>query len=176
VTGIGLRESVREIERPLTRTQGGELGLVGNVTDRWEVSVGYGYQDARVVKTDRAPTLRTPFFTDVGKTNPFVPRNTFSFWNKYDISSFFDAGPGVLGVGAGVVYNSKFYPAIDNFVVVPGYARVDGALFVKLSENVSGQLNVENLAGARYYVFAHNNNNITPGAPRSAYVTLNARF
>ena len=38
-----------------------------------------------------------------------------------------------------------------------------------------GQLNVENLAGARYYVFAHNNNNITPGAPRSAYVTVNAR-
>ncbi|MBI1981867.1 MAG: TonB-dependent siderophore receptor [Methylocystis sp.] len=159
-----------------TRTQGGELGLVGNVTDRWEVSLGYGYQDARVVSTDRRPTVRTPFFTDVGKTNPSVPRNTFSFWNKYDISSFFDAGPGVLGVGAGVVYNSKFYPAIDNFVVVPGYARVDGALFVKLSENVSGQLNVENLAGARYYVFAHNNNNITPGAPRSAYITLNARF
>jgi catecholate siderophore receptor len=79
-------------------------------------------------------------------------------------------------VGAGVVYNSKFYPAIDNFVVVPGYARVDGALFVRLSENVSGQLNVENLAGARYFVSAHNNNNIMPGAPRSAYVTLNARF
>jgi catecholate siderophore receptor len=159
-----------------TRTQGAELGLVGNVTDRWEVSLGYGYQDARVVRTDRQPTLRTPFFTDVGKTNPSVPRNTFSLWNKYDISSFFDAGPGVLGVGAGVVYNSKFYPAIDNFVVVPGYARVDGAVFVKLSENVSGQLNVENLAGARYYASAHNNNNIMPGAPRSAYVTLNARF
>lgn len=159
-----------------TRTQGGELGLVGNVTDRWEVSLGYGYQDARVVRTDRTPTLRTPFFTDVGKTNPSVPRNTFSFWNKYDISPFFDAGPGVLGVGAGVVYNSKFYPAIDNFVVVPGYARVDGALFVRLSENVSGQLNVENLAGARYYASAHNNNNIMPGAPRSAYVTVNARF
>ncbi|MGJ0397131.1 MAG: TonB-dependent siderophore receptor [Methylocystis sp.] len=159
-----------------TRTQGAELGLVGNVTDRWEVSLGYGYQDAKVVSTDRTPTLRTPFFTDVGKTNPSVPRNTFSLWNKYDISNFFDAGPGVLGVGAGVVYNAKFYAAIDNFVVVPGYARVDGALFVKLSENVSGQLNVENLAGARYYVFAHNNNNITPGAPRSAYVTLNARF
>jgi catecholate siderophore receptor len=159
-----------------TRTQGAELGLVGNVTDRWEVSLGYGYQDARVVRTDRQPTLRTPFFTDVGKTNPSVPRNTFSLWNKYDISSFFDAGPGVLGVGAGVVYNSKFYPAIDNFVVVPGYARVDGAVFVRLSENVSGQLNVENLAGARYYASAHNNNNIMPGAPRSAYVTLNARF
>ncbi|KAF0121323.1 MAG: hypothetical protein FD148_3276 [Methylocystaceae bacterium] len=35
-------------------------------------------------------------------------------------------------------YNSKFYPAIDNFVVVPVYARVDGALFIRLSENVSG--------------------------------------
>jgi len=27
-----------------------------------------------------------------------------------------------------------------------------------------------------YYASAHNNNNIMPGAPRSAYVTVNARF
>ena len=32
-----------------TRTQGAELGLVGNVTDEWQVSLGYGHQDARVV-------------------------------------------------------------------------------------------------------------------------------
>lgn len=159
-----------------TRTRGGEIGLVGYLTKEWQVSLGYGHQDARVVRTDRIAGVRTPFFTDVGKVNPFVPRDTFSFWNKYDVSSFFDANPGVLGVGAGVVYNAKFFAAIDNAVVVPGYARVDGALFVKLSENVTGQLNVENLAGAHYYVFAHNNNNITPGAPRSAYITMNARF
>jgi catecholate siderophore receptor len=82
----------------------------------------------------------------------------------------------VLGVGLGVIYNAKFYPEIDNAVVVPGYARVDAALYVKLSEKVSAQLNIENLAGARYYVAASADNNIMPGAPRSAFITLRAKF
>jgi catecholate siderophore receptor len=82
----------------------------------------------------------------------------------------------VLGLGGGVIYNAKFYPAIDNAVVVPGYARVDAAAYVKLSDRVNAQLNIENLLGARYYVAATNNNNIMPGAPRSAFVALNAKF
>ena len=92
------------------------------------------------------------------------------------MSSFVGGGPGVLGVGAGVIYASSFYPSLDNRVIVPGYARVDGAVFVKVTENISGQLNIENLTGAYYHASAHNNNNIMPGAPRSAYVTVNARF
>ncbi len=159
-----------------TQTKGGEIGLVGNVTDEWQVSLGYGHQSSYVVKSDPIATARTPFATNIGKVNPSVPKDTFSFWNKYDVSSCVGAGPGVLGVGAGVVYNSKFFPAIDNVVVVPGYARVDGALFLKLTDNISGQLNVENIAGAHYFASAHNNNNISPGAPRSAFVTVNAKF
>ena len=159
-----------------TRTQGAELGLTGNVTDEWQVSLGYGNQDARVVSTNSAFNPRQPFLTDVGKVNPSVPRNTFSYWNRYDLSSFVGGGPGVLGLGAGVIYASSFYPSLDNRVIIPGYARLDGALFVKVTENISGQLNIENLTGAYYYASAHNNNNIMPGAPRSAYVTVNARF
>lgn len=144
-----------------TRTKGGEIGLVGYVTDEWQVALGYGHQDARIVSAqDQRAT---------GNVVPSVPLDTFSFWNRYDVTPF-------LGVGAGVVYNAKFFPALDNAVIVPGYARVDGALFLKFSENFFGQLNVENILGAKYFVSAHNNNNISPGAPRSAFVTLTARF
>jgi catecholate siderophore receptor len=133
-----------------------------------------------VVGSDRnvalAGTGSGVFFTEVGKNVPSVPQNTFSFWNKYDVSSYMGLGPGVLGVGSGVVYNSKFFAALDNAVIVPGYARWDGAVYLKISDNFSGQVNVENILGAMYYASAQNNNNITPGAPRSAYVTVNARF
>jgi catecholate siderophore receptor len=160
-----------------TRTRGAELGLTGYVTDEWQVSLGYGHQDARVVSTTNEAFIpRQPFLTNVGNVNPSVPRNTFSFWNRYDVSSLLGGAPGTLGLGAGVVYASSFYPSLDNRVIVPGYARVDGAIFVKLTENISGQLNVENIADAFYYASAHNNNNIMPGAPRSAYLTVNARF
>jgi catecholate siderophore receptor len=159
-----------------TQTKGGELGLVGYVTDQWQMSLGYGHQAGRVVSANSAPNPADPFLIYAGKVTPNVPRDNFSFWNKYDVSSFVDARPGALGLGAGVIYNAKFYPAIDNAVVVPGYARVDAAAFWKINETFSARLNVENLLGARYFAAATNNNNIMPGAPRSAYVTLNAKF
>ena len=159
-----------------TQTRGGEIGLVGYVTDQWQASLGYGLQSGRVLSANATPSADDPWLVYAGKVTPNVPRNTFSFWNKVDVSSFFDAGPGVLGVGAGVVYNAKFYPAIDNAVIVPGYARVDGAAYLKLTEKINAQLNIENLLGARYYAAATNNNNIMPGAPRSAYVTISAKF
>jgi catecholate siderophore receptor len=50
------------------------------------------------------------------------------------------------------------------------------ALFVTIDENWSVQLNVENVFDEEYFASAHNNNNISPGAPRSAYVTVKAKF
>ncbi len=160
-----------------TRTIGGEVGLVGYVTKEWQVSLGYANQHAYVTSSDRVPVAGVgPLFTEKGKVVPSVPQNTFSLWNKYDVSSFLGFAPGFLGIGSGVIYSDKFYAALDNAVVIPGYARWDGAVYVKFSENVSGQVNVENILGAYYYASANNNNNIMPGAPRSAYVTLNAKF
>jgi catecholate siderophore receptor len=159
-----------------TQTKGGEIGLVGYVTDEWQVSLGYGHQDARVVRSDRTPTARTPFFTDVGKVNPSVPKDTFSFWNRYDFTPH-------VGAGVGVIHNSKFFAAIDNAVVIPGYTRVDGAVFFNFGKNflnygeeLSAQINIENLLGAYYFSSAHNNNNIMPGAPRSVFLTINAKL
>lgn len=160
-----------------TRTVGGELAVVGNVTKEWEVSLGYGNQHAYVTSSDRVLGLGAgPLFSEKGKVVPSVPQNTFTFWNKYDVGTLMGFAPGVFGVGSGVVYNSQFYAALDNAVIVPGYARWDGAVYVKLSENISGQVNVENILGANYYASAHNNNNIMPGAPRQAFVTVNAKF
>ncbi|MCI0735886.1 MAG: TonB-dependent siderophore receptor [Beijerinckiaceae bacterium] len=156
-----------------TRTKGGEIGLVGYVTDEWQASLGYGHQDARIVSADPQllddPGDQLLALGAAGNVVPSVPLDTFSFWNRYDVTPF-------LGAGLGVVYNAKFFPALDNAVIVPGYARLDGALFLKFNENFYGQLNVENILGAKYFASAHNNNNIMPGAPRSAFVTVTARF
>jgi len=159
-----------------TRTRGGEISLVGYLTDEWQASLGYGHQSARVLSTSNYPSTTDPFLIYTGKVTPNVPRDTFSFWNKYDVSTILGERPGVVGLGAGVIYNAKFFAAVDNAVFVPGYARVDAAAYWKVTEKITAQLNVENLLGARYYAAATNNNNIMPGAPRSAYVTLNAKF
>ena len=55
------------------------------------------------------------------------------------------------GVGLGLVARSKSYASISNAVKLPGYARVDAALFYRLPRGIEAQVNVENMLGAHYF-------------------------
>jgi catecholate siderophore receptor len=68
------------------------------------------------------------------------------------------------------------FAAIDNTVTLPGYTRVDGAVFVRLAKQLRLQTNVENLFNTKYYVNADSNTNISPGFPRAVRIGLTAVF
>jgi catecholate siderophore receptor len=59
---------------------------------------------------------------------------------------------------------------------MPGYTRVDGALYYRINDNFDVQVNVENLFDKHYFLYADSNNNISPGSPRAFRVALNTRF
>jgi catecholate siderophore receptor len=140
------------------RSRGIELGLERSITDRWQISAGYAWQDAKITETTTAAPS--------GRKVPLVPRHSFSAWTRYDVTPAF-------GLGGGLIARSKSFTSLSNSVILPGYARVDAAAYYKVMRGVEAQLNVENLFGAHYFPAAHNDNNIAPGAPRSAKVTLN---
>ena len=143
------------------RSRGFELGLERSITSRWMVSGGYSLQNAEIVSTTSA--------APAGRKLPLVPRHSFSLWNRYDFSK-------QLGAGLGVIARTKSYASISNAVKLPGYARVDVALYYKLAGGIDAQLNVENLLGAHYFPTASNDNNIAPGAPRTIKATLGYSF
>jgi catecholate siderophore receptor len=68
------------------------------------------------------------------------------------------------------------FTSFDNKVVLPGYTRVDAGVFFSINEHWRLQANLQNLFDTKYYLNAHNNDNIQPGAPRGARVALVARF
>ena len=141
------------------RTTGVEAEVVGNLTAWWQVSGGYARQSARVLSRTSSAA--------VGARVQLVPRQTASLWNRLQATEW-------LGVGVGVVSQSDMFAAIDNKVTLPGFARVDGALFFGLGHGLRAQANVENVFNARYYPTSHGNNNIMPGAPRTLRLTLTA--
>ena len=144
------------------RTRGIELGLERSITARWQVSAGYALQKAKVTRSTTAcPTGDC----DV----PLVPRHSGSLWTKYQLNKPF-------AVGLGVLARSRSYASISNLVELPGYVRVDGAAYYKLAPGIEAQLNVENLFNRDYFPTAHSDNNIAPGAPRTARLTLRADF
>ncbi|MGZ8418785.1 MAG: TonB-dependent receptor [Allosphingosinicella sp.] len=143
------------------RSKGLEIGLERNITDKWQVSAGYALQEAEISRTTAAAPK--------GREVPLVPRHQFSVWNRYNVSK-------ALGFGLGVIAASRSHASISNAVTLPGYARVDAALFHELSDGIEAQVNVENLLGADYFATAHSDNNIAPGAPTTARATLRFRF
>ena len=143
------------------RSRGIELGVERSITSRWLISAGYTLQKAEITKTTSA--------SPKGREVPLVPRHSFSLWNRYDFAHR-------VGVGLGVIARSKSYASISNAVKLPGYARVDAALFYQLPHGIQTQINLENLFGARYFPSSNGDNNIGPGAPRTIKATVGYRF
>ena len=59
---------------------------------------------------------------------------------------------------------------------LPGFTRLDGAVFFRVTESIRAQVNVENLLNRRYYATADGNNNITPGSRRAVRFAVVANF
>jgi catecholate siderophore receptor len=143
------------------RSKGIEFGVTGKVASGWHMTLGYALTDARVIET----TSAAPAGRKVGQ----VPRHQLSLWNKVDLSKN-------LSLGVDAYHQSKSFATISNVTLLPAYTRLDGALFLKISRGLNLQLNLENVTGARYFPTAHNDNNITPGAPFNARITVNVAY
>ncbi len=142
-----------------TRTEGFELALTGRIQPNWQISGGYSWLDARLQGNDSVRLAQTP-------------RQQFSLWNRYDVSPR-------LGFGLGVIHQTSQYASIRTSAAttrLPAFTRVDAAVFYRVSDAVDLQLNIENLLDETYFPDAHNNNNISTGAPLNARLTLGVRF
>ena len=142
------------------RARGVEVGMAGRITERWQVMGGYAWQQGELLSAASA-------IAPAGNALAQLPRHSASLWNRFDLTPAF-------GFGIGAIHRGSFFASTDNTVTVPGFTRLDGALFWKANDNLQLQLNVENLLDRKYFASAHSNQNISPGAPRGA--TLTARF
>ena len=152
-------DPTKVVQTGLQRSSGVEANLAGDVTARWQVFAGYAAQRAEIV--NRTSSSRA------GASVPLVPSRTGSLWTRFELTPR-------LAVGAGVVAQTRMFAAIDNSVVLPGFARTDAALFFNPVRHLRVQANIENLFNIRYYANSHGNNNIMPGAPRTVRLSLSA--
>ncbi len=143
------------------RSQGIELGLTGKLTPHWHTALGYAYTKAEITQT----TSAAPAGRSIGQ----VPRHQLSVWNRYDVTS-------KLGLGLGLYHQSKSFTSISNISQIPAYTRLDAALFLTLAKGIEAQINVENLGNVRYFPNAHNDNNISTGAPLNARLSVSFKL
>jgi catecholate siderophore receptor len=142
------------------RTQGLVASAAGNLTPRWKITGGYANFSAHVTQDTAA--------TPAGRRVGLVPRHQATVWSTYDLTIR-------LGIGAGIVGQSGMFTSFTNQVRLPSFTRADAAAYYRIGRYRLA-LNLENLFDAAYYPTANGDNNISPGAPRSAQVTLRASF
>ena len=174
IGGVSLTAAIFEIEQrspqvadndPSTleviesETQGFELQVQGEFSDRWFISAGYSYLDGEIVNRT-GPTGNRP---------RELPEHIASIWNTYRLTDRF-------GIGLGVTYQDESFINNGNTAILPAYTRVDAAAFYDVSDAVRVQLNIENATDELYFPNAHATHQASVGAPLNARLTVSGRF
>jgi catecholate siderophore receptor len=153
------------------RVQGLELGVVGQVTEAWQLSAGIAKLDTEVIEGTA---------TQTGAQISWSPELTFTSWTTYQL-------PFGLTIGGGVRYVDTVFRQINNNSVpgatpantpqAPDYWVVDAMLAYAVGEHVLVQLNGYNLADELYVASLNNGGSrYSPGAPRSALLSVSVDF
>lgn len=147
------------------RSQGAEIDITGEVTDKLSLIASYAYTDTEITEDHSG---------NQGHRLPNAPYNSGSFWAKYKLFNHFTVGAGAFAVGQRQVDNA-------NSAQMPGYVRVDAmaAYDWKLSNSrLIAQININNLLDKDYYVGSafSRSNGVTPGFPITALGTLRLEY
>ena len=158
-----------------TRVDGIELGVNGNITEKWAVSAGYTYLDSELVDggfEEITPSTTPKTYrsnSNNGKQVQNVAKNSATLWTTYQVMP-------QLTLGAGAIAMDKVYANAANTKYVPGYVRYDAMARYNVNKNVDLQLNVNNLADTRYFTKAYASHYATEAEGRSAVLSLNFKY
>jgi catecholate siderophore receptor len=140
---------------------GATVGVMGRVTDRWEILANLGYLDSK---------LQTQNSINNGNRLTLTPELSGTVWTTYRL-------PIRLTLGGGIRYTDAVFINAANTIQSPGYHVADVLAEYEVNSHLSLRLNVYNLTDKTYIRNVNNNGGrYNPGQPRSAMVTSNVRF
>ncbi|MFV5490909.1 TonB-dependent siderophore receptor [Acinetobacter sp. ASP199] len=157
-----------------TRVDGIELGINGNVIEKWAISAGYTYLDSEVIDGgfENIGTTANPIYvpsSNNGNQVQNVAENSATLWTTYQIIP-------QLTLGAGAVAMDKVYGNAANTKFVPGYVRYDAMARYQVNPNVDLQLNINNLSDTRYFTKAYSSHYATEAEGISAVLGLHFKY
>ncbi len=147
------------------RTNGLELTFSGSPFQKFDFVAGYALLDARITKSN---SVSGGVLLE-GRFAQLTPRNSGNFWLTYQLPKQFR-----LGFGGNV--RSKTFTSTNNLVTLPGYARFDASLSWRSEKHYEIAFNLKNILNRKYFETAHNDHQITPGAPINGSISLRYRW
>jgi catecholate siderophore receptor len=152
------------------RVDGIELGLVGQITPRLNVSTGLSYMDSEILQG----TVSNSGASSTGGVIVFTPKVTFTSWLTYKMQNGVTIGGGARYVDTAARSSSA---TTTNLLNIPSYWVADAMVAYDVTKNLSLQLNIYNLFDKKYYTALNNGGSrYYPGQERNALLTANLRF
>lgn len=146
------------------RSRGLEFDFSGQLTSKVRVLANYAHIDAEITKDSNAAL--------VGARLINVPKNSGSVLAMYEDGL---AG-GRYGLGAGATYVGKRAGnSIDSFEL-PSYTTMRAMAYWKPSKTLRFSLDIDNLFDKTYYASSYDVYWVTPGAPRTVTLGMQAKF
>ncbi|PAL25368.1 catecholate siderophore receptor Fiu [Sphingopyxis sp. GW247-27LB] len=156
-----------DIQSGSKRVRGFELSVVGNITDAWSISAGYGHQKTKVTNGGAVAVDGSSGLT-------YAPDDSFSSWTSYRT-------PFGLEVAGGVRYTSGMRRGTDGAAGTPprteGYTVVDAMLGYAINDNIKLRANAYNLFDEDYVAAINKSGyRYTPGQPQTFLFSADFRF
>jgi len=171
-TDVTSSSSIDSVKR---HTNGAEIELTGNITDKWDIFSGAALMSSIIDEQGYSGTTRQNANL-VGMRARNAPPWTYNIWTTYKVAQNWKVGGGVFGVGQRQVYGLTTTPGAITANQVPAYARVDAMLQYDIKE-YSLKLNVMNLFNTTNYESVYVNGGFAiPGTLRSYQVQAVVRF
>ena len=143
------------------KVKGASLGLVGRVSDNWDVMLNVTFMNSE--NQSQNPAVAGNWLT-------LTPETSGSLWTTYRT-------PFKLRLGGGLRYQGDAYVNAANTIVLPSATIVDAMAEFPLRDALVLRLNVYNLTDETYMRSINNNGGrYNPGASRSALMSVAFNF
>lgn len=149
------------------KVKGVEASVVGNLTDRWNLSLGYLHQNAEV---DAGSLVAADGTANLA----YTPSDSFTSWTTYKF-------PFGLTVGGGVRYMGSLHRGTDGAVGTPALTKpwtvYDAVVSYAVNDSLTLRLNGYNLFDKTYVASINKSGyRYAPGTPRTFLLSADFRF
>jgi len=137
------------------QVDGFELEVKGDINDKMSLVFGYSALDGKTSK---------------GGEPREIPDHTLSLFATYEVSDKFGWAVGITQQGESNIGNDK--PGL----VLPVYTRVDLGAYYQIADDLSVQMNLENLTDELYFPHSHSTHQASVGEPLNVRLSIRMTF
>jgi catecholate siderophore receptor len=146
-----------------------DLDIAGRITPNWDAFVSYTWIPNATIDKSNVVLAGNGGGAQVQGDRPaLTPKHSASVWSTYRLTP-------KLRIGGGLTHRSEQQPEGARNVTAEAFTTVDLMAEYSFTENVSAKLNIANVAD-KLYADSLYRGFYSPGAPRTAQLTLKARF